>query len=285
MCPLQLLMGNMSLATLLAISPEPSTAMGGPTPATPHPTTLVVSIPTLGIKWQCPLPNQEVTSPWSGDEKAAGTSEDPPCHKQKNRKPLANSWRWSVRSFCKRLRSSAEGWGAYFRMNCPDFDHEVSRDLSHTFWEMVDFAGLLELDIHEVWDACTGWKDLHTANHAIKTSQRNIQFFCMVIPTKLPSIMGLNGIHSPEALHRWGGCSYCPQCAKEGPNEGTMINHLHTVHYHLGLVCALCLTFFTTSTDTMRKGRPCCKASATRDQEEEEASEEEYGDEDNGYLP
>ena len=110
---------------------------------------------------------------------------------------------------------------------------------------MAHSAGLLELDIYEVQDTWMGQKDLCTTNHAAKASQRKIQFFHMVTLTELPSIMGLEGIHSPEALHRWSGHSYCPWCAKEGQNEGT-------VHYHLGLVCALCLAFFTTSADTTR---------------------------------
>ena len=65
-----------------------------------------------------------------------------------------------------------------------------------------------------------------------------------------------------------------------------MVNHLHTVHYHLGLVCALCLAFFTMSADTMRKQRSCCKAMATgdKDQDEEEVSEDDKSGEDNGYL-
>ena len=64
-----------------------------------------------------------------------------------------------------------------------------------------------------------------------------------------------------------------------------MVNHLCTVHYLLGLVSALCLAFFTTSADTMRKHGPHCKALANRDQEEEEVSGEDNGEEEEGYLP
>ena len=149
----------------------------------------------------------------------------------------------------------------------------------------MDSAGLLKSNIYEVQDTWTGQKDLCTANHTAKASQKNKQFFHMVAPTELPSIMLLEGIHTPEALHRWGGHSYCPWCAKEGQNEGTMVNHLCTVHYHIGLVCTLCLAFFTTSADTMRKYGPHCKAMTTGDQEEEEISVEDNADEDNGYLP
>ena len=87
---------------------------------------------------------------------------------------------------------------------------------------------------------------------------------------------GLQGIHSLEALCRQGGCSYCPWCAKEGQNEGTMVNHPQTVHYHLGLVCTLCLAFFTTSADTMRKHKTHCTAMATEDQEEKISEEGQW---------
>ena len=47
MYPIQMLMGNMSLVALLAIFPQPSTAMGEPAPATPHQTASATPTP----KW------------------------------------------------------------------------------------------------------------------------------------------------------------------------------------------------------------------------------------------
>ena len=99
--------------------------------------------------------------------------------------------------------------------------------------------------------------------------------------------MGLKGIHSSEALHQWGSSSYCPWCRKEGQDEGMVVNHLMTMHYHLGLVCILCMDIFATSTDTMRQHMCICKSMAAkdRDQEEEEESDiDNNGDEDNSYL-
>ena len=91
---------------------------------------------------------------------------------------------------------------AYFRTNHPDFNHKVSCNLSQTLWEMADFTGLLKSDIYEVQETWTGQKDLHATNHTAKASQKNIQFFHLVTPTESPSIMGLEGIHSLEALCR-----------------------------------------------------------------------------------
>ena len=55
-----------------------------------------------------------------------------------------------------------------------------------------------------------------------------------------PKIMGLMGIHDPNALQHYAGYTYCPWCGKEGQNEGMVVNHLRTTHYRLGLMCDQC---------------------------------------------
>ena len=165
------------------------------------------------------------------------------------------------------------------------FEQEGSYDLTSVFQEIAQETSLLNVKIYEVQEAWTGLQGLKATNCTTKASQRDIQFFYMVMPTKLPNIIGLKGIHSLEALHQQAGCSFCPWCRKEGQNEGTVVNHLRTVHYHLGLVCALCMDFFTTS--TMRWLIHTCKSMATKDKdckEEEESENDDDGDEDNSYL-
>ena len=59
--------------------------------------------------------------------------------------------------------------------------------------------------------------------------------FLRAVPTtESPKVMGLMGIHDPNALWHYAGYTYCPWCEKEGQNEGTMVNHLRTTHYRLG---------------------------------------------------
>ena len=55
-----------------------------------------------------------------------------------------------------------------------------------------------------------------------------------------PKVMGLMGIHDPDALQCYAGYTYCPWCGKEGQNEVTMVNHLRMTYYRLGLVCDWC---------------------------------------------
>ena len=98
--------------------------------------------------------------------------------------------------------------------------------------------------------------------------------------------MGLKGIHSSEALCWQGSHSFCPWCGKEAQIEGTVVNHLQNVHYHLGLICAWCQDYFAMSVDTMRWYLTSCESLTTKDkaQEEEEESEGDNSDEDDGYL-
>ena len=51
--------------------------------------------------------------------------------------------------------------------------------------------------------------------------------------------------HGPKrgCLCCFTGLNFCPWCGKEGQNERTMVIHLWTMHYKLGLVCSKCLHF------------------------------------------
>ena len=153
----------------------------------------------------------------------------------------------------------------YWKAHKAIFEQEGSHNLTSVFQQMARATNLLDTEIHEVQEVWTGWQGSKATNHAAKASQRDIQFFCMVMPNESPNIMGLKGIHSPKALHQ-GSCSFCPfWCEKEGQNEGMVVNHLQTMHYHLGLVCTLCIDFFTTSTDAMRWHTHICKSIAAED--------------------
>ena len=71
------------------------------------------------------------------------------------------------------------------------------------------------------------------------------------IAKESPKVMGLKGIHDPKALKWFAGFTYCPWCRKDGQNEGTIVNHLRTVHYKLGLVCNLCFGCPTMMANTL----------------------------------
>ena len=87
MCPLQLLMGNMSFATLLAIPSQVSIARVAPTPAISHPATPAAPVPSSGTKQWHHSPNWVVCLPLPTDE-ITEASEELPCQKQKDGMPL-----------------------------------------------------------------------------------------------------------------------------------------------------------------------------------------------------
>ena len=90
--PLQLLTGNISLATLLNIPSQVSTSREESTLVVSHSTTLVAYGPSSGTKQWHHLPNQAVSSPWLGD-KVEGTSEEPPTWNKRTRCLLRNPWK------------------------------------------------------------------------------------------------------------------------------------------------------------------------------------------------
>ena len=82
---------------------------------------------------------------------------------------------------------------------------------------------------------------------------KGLRFLRVVPTTEPPKVMGLMGIHDPDALWCFAGYTYCPWCGKEGQNEGTVVNHLRTTHYRLGLVCNQCFSCPTVTSDTLHQ--------------------------------
>ena len=176
---------------------------------------------------------------------------------------------------------------AYCKGHKVIFEQEGSYDLTSVFWQMARDTILLNSEIHEVQEVWIGQGGLKATNCATQPSLKDIQFFCMVSLNKSHNIVGLRGVHSLETLHQQGGHSFCPCCVKEGQNEGTVMNHLKTMHYHLGLVCALCVDFFSTSADTMMWYAHICRsitATKVNDWEEEESKNYNDGNKDDDYL-
>ena len=140
----------------------------------------------------------------------------------------------------------------YFRAHHPEFDSKTTHNFTCIFKEMADMVSLLNTKVHQVWDPWPGKKELCAANHAAIGSAKEICYFWVVSSTESPKIMGLKGIHFSEALKHQGGLLFCPWCGKEGQNKGTMVNHLCTGHYCLGLICKRCVLFFTTNSKVMQ---------------------------------
>ena len=219
--------------------------------------------PPTRTKWQCCLFDWEATMLRPEEEEAAGLDITPKEWPHKGRKRGGPWWGSSRGAARKPLGKDSElVWvtrQVYFKMHCPNYDHEESHDFSHTFKEMATSAGLMGSDVHEVHEVWTDQKDLWFTHHMVKSFPKDIHFFWVVPPTKLPMIMGLKGIHSPKALRWHGGLSFCLWCGKEGQNEDMVVNQLQMSNYHLGLICSQCLESFTTSTNAVHCHLQLCK--------------------------
>ena len=105
---------------------------------------------------------------------------------------------------------------------------------------MTKTAGLLGSAIYKIKEAWTGQDALWQANYVLRTLLKGLKFFRTVSPSKSPKVMGLMGIDNPDVQCCFNRLTHCPWCGKEGQNEGTVVNHLQTVHYKLGLICKKC---------------------------------------------
>ena len=106
-----------------------------------------------------------------------------------------------------------------------NFTTDGNCNLSGTFRWLAASANLLGTSIHEIQVSWTGPKELKQANYALQSLPKGLKFLCRVPLSESPKVMGLVGIHNPDALCHFGGIPYCPWCRKEGQNEGTMVNH------------------------------------------------------------
>ena len=118
---------------------------------------------------------------------------------------------------------------------------------------MAKSARLLGTSLYEIQASWTGPDELEQVNYALRSLSKGLKFFCTVPPSESPKVMGLAGIHDPDDLWHFNSVTHCPWCGKEGQNEGTVVNHLQTVHYRLGLVCNKYNNCPSTSLDTL-----CC---------------------------
>ena len=107
---------------------------------------------------------------------------------------------------------------------------------------MTKTADLFGSAIFEMTEAWLGWDELQQANYSLMTLQKGLKFFRAVSSSESPKVTGLMGIHDLDMLHHFNGVTHCPWCRKVDQKEGTIVNHLMTVHYKLGLMCNKCFS-------------------------------------------
>ena len=144
-----------------------------------------------------------------------------------------------------------EARACYFTTHPWDWAHSNMDNLSKIFKELAQGAGLLGESIHELQQSWDGPEDLKHGNYVLWSLPKGLKFLRVVSTKESPKVMGLKGIHDPNALWHFASYTYCPWCRKVGQNEGTIVNHLRTIHYKLGLICDQCYGCPTVMLDTL----------------------------------
>ena len=263
MYPLQLLMGNMSLAALLAIFPQLSTTMGEIAPATPCPTVLGGTHAQMAM--MCIWGGGHWTSyscqrTYLSEAKRGKV----PCGAQRKPPEGLSSGHWFSPG-----HQADVFWGtppSFWPGGIPQSLQSLSAD-DHIYWppraqDLQNPRGLDWTERPQVYPSCN------------EEFSQGSSIFHLASPLESPKVMGLKGIHHPNALCHHTGLSYCPWCRKEGKNGGTVVNHLQTMHYKLGLVCSGCLHLpMTTSKAMWHHGQPCTHSDA--DEEDGKSSDDD----------
>ena len=188
------------------------------------------------------LPTPEPQGSMSIDETTSRATQEGPSSPKKHETP---DWFTILKPSCTEafLWDSSivnDAWACFFSKHSYDFINDGTRDLSNVFKGLAKSTGLLGEAIYEIQLSWTGPEELKQANYTLWSLPKGLRFLRAVPTSESPKVMGLMGIHDPDALWCYIGYTYCPWCGKEGQNEGTVVNHLRTTHYRLGPVCDWC---------------------------------------------
>ena len=191
-------------------------------------------------KRQNPLPDLQGDTSIDEDS-PKGLQEDLPHSKREK----ASNWFSSLKpsradAFCQDSGPIREARERYFTTHPWDWVQSNTDDLSDIFRELAWSTSLLGESICEIQWSWDGPDHLKHGNYVLQSLPKGLKFLRVVSAKESPKIMGLKGIHDPDALRHFASYTYCPWCGKDGQNEGTIINHLRTVHYKLGLICDQC---------------------------------------------
>ena len=102
----------------------------------------------------------------------------------------------------------------YFATHSWDWTHSNMEDLSDIFKGLTQEAGLLGESIFEIQWSWEGPEHLKQANYILQSQPKGLKFLRAVSAKESPKVMGLEGIHNPEALQHFAGYTYCPWCGK-----------------------------------------------------------------------
>ena len=208
---------------------------------------------------QSPIPKRCHPSPEPmGSTPAVG---GPPNPKKQETPPWFQSLKPSqADAFLRDSELVVEARLYFFSKHSYNFNQDRNRDLSEVFKKLAEKAGLLGTNIYEIEASWTGPEELKQGNYTLQSLPKSLRFPRVVPAMESPKVMGLMGIHDPDTLQHFARFTYCLWCGKEGQNEGSVVNHLRTTHYKLGLVCNKCYGCPTITSNTLchHSHHNCC---------------------------
>ena len=199
------------------------------------------------------LPSPEPQGSMSIDETTPRAMQEGPSSPKRHEGP---AWFTSLKPSCvvTFLWDSSivkDARSHFFSNHSYNFVNNGTCNLSDVFKGLAKSVSLLGEAIFEIQLSLTGPEELKQANYALWSLPKGLRFLRAVPTSESPKVMGLMGIHDPDALWHYAGYTYCPWCGKEGQNEGTVVNHLRTTHYRLGLVCSWCFGYPSVTLDSL----------------------------------
>ena len=149
----------------------------------------------------------------------------------------------------------------YFSKHSFNLTLDGNCNLSGMFKHLATSTGLLGTPIYDTQSPWTRPEELKQTNYVLLSLPKGLKFLQAIPPSESPKVMGLMGIHDQVALCCFSSVTYYPGCRKEGQNKGTVVNHLQTTHYRLGLVCDRCFGCPSTTSDTLHchGWHDCCQ--------------------------
>ena len=93
-----------------------------------------------------------------------------------------------------------EARSCFFSKHSYNFNQDGNCDLSTVFKKLAKKAGLLGTNIYEIEASWTGTEELKQANYTLQSLPKGLRFLRAVLTMESPKVMGLMGIHDPDAL-------------------------------------------------------------------------------------
>ena len=108
----------------------------------------------------------------------------------------------------------------FFSKHSYNFTGDGSHDLSAIFKKLAMSAGLLGTAIYEIQSSWTGPEVLKQANYTLQSLPKGLKFLSAVPASEPPKVMGLVGIHDPDALWHFASFTYCPGAERRVKMKG-----------------------------------------------------------------